>query len=231
MFVLFISILNSPFHKMYMTLCPSTSQWKRVETITPSYSQNGLRLDVECYGREGESCLRSSSLLALRWWVNHFRLLEGKGIYRRKSLPRHLQRGPHVVRSLHESLWSLLPAEESPFVSQGHREERPICIFQKLLQPMSERRNEKESWKVFREDQNALALLTQRNQQKFLFPWSLPKYSPHREEEAAALWAPKGGQTPALRKSWPRGPLFDGSRDVFCFGKLWRSLGWAALTC
>lgn len=78
MFVLFISILNSPFHKTYMTLCPSTSQWKRVETITPSYSQNGLRLDVECYGREGESFLRSSSLLALRWWVNHFRLLEGR---------------------------------------------------------------------------------------------------------------------------------------------------------
>lgn len=131
---------------------------ERVETITPSYSQNGLRLDVECYGREGESFLRSSSLLAVRWWVNHFRLLKGKGIYRRKSLPCHPQRGPHAVRSLHESLWSLLPAEESPFVSQGHREKRTICIFQKLLQPMSKRRNEKESWKVFREDQNALAL-------------------------------------------------------------------------
>ena len=63
-------------------------------------------------------------------------------------------------------------------------------------------------------------LLTQRNKQKFLFPRSLPKCSPHREEEAAALWAPKGGQTPALRKSWPRGPLFDGSWYVFCFGKL-----------
>ena len=144
----------------------------------------------------------------------------GRAIYRRKSLPTHPQEGPRVVRSLYESLWSLLPVGKSPFVSQGHREKRTVCIFQKLLQPMSKRRNEKESWKVFREDQNALALLTQRNKQKFLFPWSLPKCSPHREEEAAALRAPKGGQTPALRKSWPRGPLLDGSWDVFCFGKL-----------
>ena len=71
----------------------------------------------------------------------------GRAIYRRKSLPSHPQRGPRVVRSLHKSLWSLLPAGKSPFVSQGHREKRTVCIVQKLLQPMSKRRNEKESWK------------------------------------------------------------------------------------
>lgn len=35
-----------------------------------------------------------------------------------------LRGASHVVRSLHESLWSLLLAGKSPFVSQGHREKR-----------------------------------------------------------------------------------------------------------
>ena len=40
-----------------------------------------------------------------------------------------LRGASHVVRSLHESLWSLLLAGKSPFVSQGQREKRTVCIF------------------------------------------------------------------------------------------------------
>lgn len=81
---------------MYMTLCPSTSQLKRVETITLCYSQNGLRLDVECYGREGEGFLCSSSLLALKTMSQPFQTVGGEGPSTGENHYLVILRGAHV---------------------------------------------------------------------------------------------------------------------------------------
>ena len=199
-FVLFISILNSPFHKTYMTLCPFTSQWKEQRLSLQVIARMGfVQMQSATVGRERAFCAP-----AVYWLSGDESTISDCWRGSASTGGNHylvILRGAHMryAPSMRASGLSFLLKR----VLLSHKDigRKGLSAYSRNFCNRCQKEEMKRNLEKSLEKIKMHWLLTQRNKQKFLLPWNLPKCSPHREEEAADLWAPKGGQTPALRKS------------------------------
>lgn len=137
-FLLFISILNSPAVKCKQLLCPPISQWRRGKSFTSWYSQNGLHVDLKPWVRMEEDFFVPPELYWLPEDESNVPGCWARGWGSSAGGSHHLvlpRVSLYLVLSLQRSLWSFLPAGKSPCVSTC-REKRTICVFQKFLKLM-----------------------------------------------------------------------------------------------
>lgn len=187
-------------------LCPPICQWRRGESFTVCYSQNGLRVDLEP-SKKGESFLCFLHYTDSKRWVKYSRLLQvGEVPCNRKSLP---------VYSEYSTCGALFPVEllisslagKSPYVSLCW-EKRTICILQKLLKLMPRWKKRIEAWKNLQERWKCHGSFDSEKQAEAYVSADsiqIPLGPTLKEEETSDLWAPEHDQTPAPMQSSPRG--------------------------